>query len=164
MFRKALPSWLSSRVIVGFGLTALVGAGMSALTSGTAVATPTDPIQLAGCDFGRQLNTYSFADYDDYNRRVLDRSTGGFRDQFQQSSVQRRNQAIATHSSSDVMSAECSTDTSDAVHAQVIVSVDDTTRSDATIGLPTSGHRVMRVYLDNVGGQWLTERVDPMSS
>ncbi|WP_216903300.1 hypothetical protein [Nocardia alni] len=152
---------LSPRLIAGIGLTALVGTGMS---TGAAMATPTDPIQLAGCDFGRQLSTYNFADYDAYTQRVLDRSTGGFRDQFQRSSIVRRNQAEATHSSSEALSVECSTDTSDAAHAQVIVSVDDTTRSDATFGLPTSEHRVMRVYLDNVGGQWLTERVDPMSN
>ena len=40
--------------------------------------------------------------------------------------------------------------------------MDDTTRSDVTFGLPAPQHSVVRVYLDNVGGRWLTERVDPV--
>ncbi|MBU3064160.1 hypothetical protein KO481_21825 [Nocardia sp. NEAU-G5] len=166
MSRRALRPSIPARIVpvrptAGVGMVALASLGVIPGIGAVAAANPTDPAQLAACDFGRQLSTYTFTDYDDYNRRVLDHSTGPFRDQFQRTSTDRRNQAVATHTSSDVLSVECGTDTADAAHAQIVVSVDDTTRSDATLGLPRPGRSVMQVYLDNVNGQWLTERVDP---
>jgi len=154
-----------ARPAAGVGMVALASLGVlpgiGVVTAPPAAATPPDPAQAAACDFGRQLSTYTFTDYDDYNRRVLDRSTGPFHDQFQKSSADRLNQAMATHTSSDVLTVECSTDSSDADHAQIVVSVDDSTRSDATLGLPRPGRSIIQVYLDKVNGQWLTERVDP---
>lgn len=154
-----------ARPAAGVGMVALasLGAipGLGVVAAPPASATPPDPAQEAACDFGRQLTTYTFADYDGYNQRVLARSTGPFHDQFQRSSVDRRNRALASHTSSDVLSVECSTDSSDAGHAQIVVSIDDSTRSDATLGLPRPGRSVMQVYLDNVNGRWLAARVDP---
>jgi Mce-associated membrane protein len=132
------------------------------IAAGHAAADPTDPVQMAACDFGRQLTTYTFTDYDAYNRRVLDDSTGAFHDQFQSTSADRRTHILDTHTSSDVLSVECSTQTADADHAQMVVSVDQTTRSDASFGLPRPERTVMHVSLDNVGGRWLAERVDPV--
>jgi Mce-associated membrane protein len=146
-------------VLTGTGIGVLTAQVMAA---GPAAAGPPDPVQLAACDFEQQLGTYSFTDYDTYNQRVLDHSTGAFHDGFQSSSADRRNRAMATHSSSEVLSVECRTDTADTGHAQVVVSMDDTTRSDVTFGLPVPQHSVVRVYLDNIGGRWLTDRVDPV--
>ncbi|WP_227982932.1 hypothetical protein [Nocardia spumae] len=137
---------------------ATVGAAL--VVTPTAAATPTDPIQLAACDFGRQLTTFDWAGYDDYDRRVLDLSTGAFHDQFSATAPDRRAQATSGHTRSEAMSVECRTDVPDPEHPQIVVTVDQSTRSDATLGLPRPQRSVMRVYLDNVDGRWLTERVD----
>ncbi len=126
----------------------------------TAAATPTDPIQLAACDFGRQLTTYDWAGYDDYDRRVLELSTGAFHDQFTASAPDRRAHATAAHTRSEAVTVECRTDVADVEHPQLVVTVEQSTRSDATLGLPRPQRSSMRVYLDNIDGRWLTERVE----
>ncbi|MCX4095108.1 hypothetical protein [Nocardia sp. alder85J] len=147
---------------------ALVVAGLSPVVAGmfapgVATATaPTDPVQLAACDFGRQLATYDYAAYDDYDQRVLDRSTGAFRDQFQSSAADRRQHVLSAHTRAEAVVVECRTDTADPGHADAVVSVDQSTRSDATFGLPQPSRTVMRVTFDNVGGRWLAVRVDPV--
>ncbi|WP_157121094.1 hypothetical protein [Nocardia miyunensis] len=167
MSRRTLRHRGLPRPATGIGMVALAASGIGvipvgALLAGPAAADPTDPAQMAACEFGRQLTTFTFTDYDAYNQRVLDNSTGTFHDEFQNSSTDRRNHVVETHTSSDVLSVECSTQTADPDHAQMVVSVDQTTRSDATLGLPRPERTVMHVRLDNVGGRWLAERVDPV--
>ncbi|WP_157117064.1 hypothetical protein [Nocardia vaccinii] len=167
MSRKTLRHRCLPRPATGIGMVALAASGIGVipvggLLAGPAAADATDPAQMAACEFGRQLTTYTFTDYDAYNQRVLDNSTGTFHDEFQNSSTDRRNRVLGTHTSSDVLSIECSTQTSDPAHAQIVVSVDQTTRSDATLGLPRPERTVMHVSLDNVDGHWLAERVDPV--
>lgn len=137
---------------------AAVGAALG--TAPSAGATPTDPIQLAACDFGRQYTTFDWAGYEDYNRRILELSTGGFHEQFSASAADRHARAVATHTHSEAMTVECRTDVEDPEHPQLVVTVDQSTRSDATLGLPRPERSVLRVHLDNVDGRWLTERVD----
>ncbi len=137
---------------------AAVGAALA--VTPTADATPTDPIQLAACDFGRQLTTFDWAGYDDYDRRVLDLSTGTFHEQFSASAPDRRAQAAAAHTRSEATTVECRTDVDDPEHPQVVVTVLQSTRSDATLGLPRPERTSMRVVLDHVDGRWLTARVD----
>ncbi|MEV5650018.1 hypothetical protein AB0L57_17380 [Nocardia sp. NPDC052254] len=137
---------------------AAIGAALA--VTPTAAATPTDPIQLAACDFGRQFTTYDWAGYDDYNRRVLDLSTGAFRDQFTASAPDRRAQASAGHTRSEAMTVECRTDVDDPEHPQLVVTVQQSTCSDATLGLPRPQRTSMRVVLDHVDGRWLAGRVE----
>ncbi|MBY8861618.1 hypothetical protein K7711_34440 [Nocardia sp. CA2R105] len=167
MSRRTLRHRGLPRPATGIGMVALAASGISVipvsgLLAGPAAADPTDPAQMAACEFGRQLTTYTFTDYDAYNQRVLDNSTGTFHADFQNSSADRRNRVVGSHTTSDVLSVECSTQTADPGHAQMVVSVDHTTRSDATFGIPRPGRTVMHVSLDNVGGRWLAERVDPV--
>ncbi|WP_155981474.1 hypothetical protein [Nocardia sp. BMG111209] len=136
-------------------------AGLLFLAPATA-AVPTDPVQQAACDFGRQLSTYDYAAYDDYDQRVLTRSTGTFHDDFQNSAADRRERAQSAHSRAEAVVVECRTDTADPAHADAVVSVDQSTRSDATLGLPRPSRSVMRVTFDNVDGHWLANRVDPV--
>ncbi|MQY25425.1 hypothetical protein [Nocardia aurantia] len=138
-----------------------VSAGLFVLVPATA-AVPADPVQQAACDFGRQLSTYDYAAYDDYDQRVLARSTGAFHDDFQNSAAGRREQALSAHSRAEAVVVECRTDTADPAHADAVVSVDQTTRSDASFGLPRPSRTVMRVTFDNVDGRWLAGRVDPV--
>ena len=137
---------------------AAVGAALA--VTPTAAATPTDPIQLAACDFGRQFTTYDWAGYDDYDQRVLGLSTGAFHDQFSASAPDRRAQATAAHTRSEAMSVECRTDVDDPEHPQLVVTVQPSTRRAATLGLPRPQRTSMRVFLDHVDGRWLTARVD----
>ncbi|WP_280257284.1 hypothetical protein [Nocardia wallacei] len=125
-----------------------------------AAAAPTDPVQLAACDFGRQLTTFDFNRYDEYDRRVLDRSTGAFREQFESSAADRRARATGSHTIAEAKTVECRTEASDAEHAEILVTVDQSTRSDVTLGLPQPTRSSMRVFLDNVDGRWLAGRVD----
>ncbi|AHH17236.1 hypothetical protein [Nocardia nova] len=136
------------------------GVGAALAVTPTAAATPTDPIQLAGCDFGRQLTTFDWAGYDEYDQRILDLSTGPFHDQFSASAPDRRAQATSTHTRSEAMSVECRTDVDDPEHPQLLVTVQQSTRSDATLGLPRPQRTSMRVILDHVDGRWLAARVD----
>jgi Mce-associated membrane protein len=138
-----------------------VSAGLFVL-SGAAAAVPADPVQQAACDFGRQLTTYDYAAYDDYDQRVLDRSTGVFHDDFQSSAADRRDHVLSAHTRAEAVVVECRTDTADPAHADAVVSVDQTTRSDATLGLPQPSRTVMRVSFDNVDGRWLAVRVAPV--
>ncbi|MBB5917862.1 Mce-associated membrane protein [Nocardia transvalensis] len=125
-----------------------------------AIAAPTDPAQLAACDFGRQFTTFDFNNYGDYDRRVLDRSTAPFHDQFQESGADRHAHVSASHTISEAKTVECSTESSDPEHAAIMVTVDQSTRSDGTLGLPQPIRSNMRVFLDNVDGRWLAARVD----
>ncbi|MBF6330060.1 hypothetical protein [Nocardia transvalensis] len=136
--------------------------GLAALASAPAAAAPTDPLTQAACDFGWQLTTYDFTNYEDYDRRVLDRSTGQFHDQFANSSADRRAHAETAHTHSEAVAVECRTDTADPDHAQMVVSIDQSTRSDATLGFPHQTRTILRVSLDNVDGRWLASRVDPV--
>ncbi|RDI65425.1 hypothetical protein [Nocardia pseudobrasiliensis] len=137
-------------------------AGTAALVANPAAAAPSDPLTQAACDFGWQLNTYDYSNYDDYTRRVLDRSTGEFRGQFEGQLPDKRAQAVAAHTRAEALKVECVTDTADPDHAQTIVTVDQSTRSDTTFGIPQQARSVMRVNLDNVDGRWLAGRVDPV--
>ncbi|WP_024803852.1 hypothetical protein [Nocardia sp. BMG51109] len=128
----------------------------------TAAAAPTDPAQLAACDFGRQLTTFDFNNYDNYDQRVLDRSTGPFRDQFLGSAADRRGRATGSHTIAEAKTVECRTEAADPEHAEILVTVDQSTRSDATFGLPQPTRSNMRVFLDNTEGRWLVNRVDPV--
>lgn len=137
-------------------------AGAAMLVPPTAVAAPTDPIQLAACDFGRQFTTYDWAGYDDYDRRVLELSTGAFHDQFAASAPDRHAHVTSVHVRSEANSVECRTDVADPEHSQVVVTVDRSERSDATLGLPRPERSKLRVFLDNVDGRWLAGRVDTL--
>ncbi|MFF0490831.1 hypothetical protein ACWDSJ_18155 [Nocardia sp. NPDC003482] len=135
-----------------------------ALAAPPAGAAPTDPLTQAACDFGWQFTTYDYANYDDYTRRVLDRSTGEFRGQFEGSAEDRRARAEAAHTRAEAVAVECRTDTSDPAHAQTVVTVDQNTRSDATFGIPRPNRTVLRVNLGNVDGRWLADHVDPVQT
>lgn len=137
---------------------AVVGAALA--VAPTAGATPTEPTELAACDFGRQFTTFDWSGYDDYQHRVLQLSTGAFHDQFTASAADRQARATAEHTRSEAMSVECRTDVADPEHPQIVVTVQQTTRSDATLGLPRPQRSILRVQLDNVDGRWLAEQVD----
>lgn len=140
---------------------AAVGAALA--VAPVATAAPTDPIQLAACDFGRQFTTYDWAGYDDYDRRVLELSTGAFHDQFVASAPDRRAHVTSMHIRSEANSVECRTDVADPEHSQVVVTIDRSERSDATLGLPRPERSQLRVFLNNVDGRWLAGRVDTVA-
>ncbi|MFI5781439.1 hypothetical protein [Nocardia sp. NPDC051570] len=146
-----------------FALPSAVAGTAALMVAPPAAAAPSDPLTQAACDFGWQLNTYDYTDYDDYTRRVLDRSTGEFRGQFQSAAAGHRAQAQAAHTRAEALAVECRTDTVDPDHAQTVVTVDQSTRSDATFGIPRQARTVIRVNLDNIDGRWLAGRVDPVA-
>jgi Mce-associated membrane protein len=138
-----------------------VVSGVAAFAPRTAAA-PTDPAQLAACDFGWQLTTYDFDSYDDYDRRVLERATGVFRDQFLGSSAERRALVEAARTRSEAHAVECYTDSGDAGRAEVLVTVDQSTISTASGGVRQPTRTVMLVALENIDGRWLAGRVHPI--
>ncbi|MCM6773234.1 hypothetical protein NDR87_07105 [Nocardia sp. CDC159] len=155
MSRITLPRW-------AFALpSAALGAAVA--LAPPAAAAPADPLTQAACDFGWQFTTYDWANYDDYARRVLDRSTGEFRGQFEGTVPDRRAQAQITHTRAEAVAVECRTDAADPQHAQAVITVDQNTASDATFGIPQQARTVLRVNLDNVGGRWLAGRVEPVA-
>ncbi|GAB2704529.1 hypothetical protein [Nocardia thraciensis] len=157
-----MPRITLRRFVIALPAAAVAVAALTVVPP--AAAAPTDPAQLAACDFGRQLSTFDFNAYDDYDRRVLDRSTGPFHEQFQASAAERRARATGSHTIAEARTVECRTETSDPEHAEIMVTVDQSTRSDVTLGLPQPIRSSMRVYLDNVEGRWLASRVDPVQA
>ena len=143
-------------------LSSAAMASCAPIVTATVTAAPTDPAQVAACDFGRQYTTFDFNNYDDYDHRITDRATGAFRDQFLGSAADRRNRTVSSHTVTEAKTVECRTETGDAEHAEIIVTVDQSTRSDATLGLPQPIRSNLRVHLDNVDGHWLASRVDTL--
>jgi Mce-associated membrane protein len=136
----------------------LLAAALTTAATGLAVrAAATGPAdgQTAVCDFGREVATYDDNDVDGYFQRVLDRTTGGFHDNFLNAAPTLRAELVGTHAHSDGAVVECTATPTDDNHQTGRLVVDQTISTDDTQRQPRTSRFTFTVILDRVDDGWL---------
>ncbi|MEU0875393.1 hypothetical protein [Nocardia brasiliensis] len=129
-------------------------------TAPTAAAAPPEEARLAGCEFGRVAGTYDYANFGEHAGRMLDVTTGGFRDEFERATPKILDALAAHHTKAEVNSVDCRVVSGDANQADVTLTVVQTTTSDATEGMPKTNKMSLLVTVVNVDGRWLVNRAE----
>ncbi|MGX1763094.1 hypothetical protein ACWIG5_40440, partial [Streptomyces lydicus] len=126
----------------------------------TAAAAPPEEARLAGCEFGQVAGTYDYANFGEHAGRMLDVTTGGFRDEFERAKPTILDALAANHTKAEVNSVDCRVVSGDANQADVTLTVVQTTTSDATEGMPKTNKMSLLVTVVNVDGRWLVNRAE----
>ncbi|WP_157574145.1 hypothetical protein [Nocardia jejuensis] len=126
----------------------------------SAHASTPEEARVAGCDFATAIATYDYRDIDTHLAGILDRTTGEFRQMFQDNQSALRAALVAAQAHSEAGNVQCTLISGDSEHARVALEFD--TIANTKSG-PRSDHVSTVDELDNVNGRWLISRADPSS-
>ncbi|MQY25426.1 hypothetical protein [Nocardia aurantia] len=132
----------------------LMAAAAGLVAPATAVADP-DAARTAACDFGREVTNYDYTGIESYFQRVLDRTTGGFHDNFRDALPTLRTKLVGLHAHSDGTVVECAPAAPDGDRQSARLVVNQTVITDETGREPRSGVWAFALTLNRVGDDWL---------
>ncbi|GGK68307.1 hypothetical protein [Nocardia camponoti] len=141
-------------------LSSLLGSVAVAVTVAAphAAAAAPEAARIAACDFGHEVGTYDYRDdLDGYFQRVLDRSTGKFRQEFADASTALKDAMTAAQSTSWVDGLTCGSVRGDFLSAEILVTY---TQRRTNHSGPSDQHLVINVFLKNEWGRWLVDELD----
>ena len=162
MTDSATASRSRGGLILAWGLSALLLVALAGLiVSVVAIRKQQsrDDERAAILQAGRQtavdFTTYKFGNWDDDVKRVLNGSTGQFKDEFSSASNQVKAEVVANQASSDGKVLEAAVVSMDADSASILVVADAVVTNTA---VQTGQQRHYRIKLDMVrdGNRWLT--------
>ncbi|MCX4095109.1 hypothetical protein [Nocardia sp. alder85J] len=142
MYRAMLPA------------TLLVAASAGLVVPATATADD-DRARTAACDFGREVTNYDYSEIEGYFQRVLDRTTGGFHDNFRDALPTLRTKLAGLHAHSNGNVVECTSGAGDDAQQAARLVVNQTVVTDETGREPRAGVWAFALTLNRVGDSWL---------
>lgn len=115
-----------------------------------------DGAVAAACDFGHQVGTYQAKNFDDYVKRVKDRSTGDWLTQFDGASSALKQITQQAQASSSVSEIHCAWESGDSSKASVVMLI---TQVQAKAATPQPQHLTIGVVasLEKKDGKWLVD-------
>ncbi|WP_163567657.1 hypothetical protein [Fodinicola feengrottensis] len=141
-------------VVLMVALAALIGWQAWQLTSNQTTAARQAAVVAAARDAAQNLLSYNYTTIDRDQQRVVDRTTGDFKDQYTAGQAQIKSQAVKLKGSSTAQILEAGLVSSDKDSATVLVSADVTAKSSQdTKG--TVRHLRMQEQMSYQGGRWL---------
>ncbi|MCM6777022.1 hypothetical protein NDR87_24045 [Nocardia sp. CDC159] len=113
-----------------------------------------DAAARAACDFGKQIGTYDAKTFDDYVKRVKDRSTGDWLTQFDAASSALRELTTQAQVRSTVDEIHCAWETGDDEKASVLLLI---TQNQSKAATPQPQHLTIGVVatMEKKDGKWL---------
>ncbi|WP_280268911.1 hypothetical protein [Nocardia wallacei] len=157
--RGGSPSWLpiaaafAAGVLLVAAVTAVVVFWMQAGDRGDQLDAR-DESTKAACDFGRQVGTYDAKNFDDYVKRVKDRSTGDWATQFDAASTALKDITTQAQARSGVDEIHCAWESGDDSKATVIMLI---TQNQSKAATPQPQHMTIGVVatMEKKDGKWL---------
>ncbi|WP_157116408.1 hypothetical protein [Nocardia vaccinii] len=123
-----------------------------------------DSAVAAACDFGHQVGTYDSKSFDDYIKRVKDRSTGEWLTQFDGASSALKQITQQAQARSTVGEIHCAYESGDANKASVVMLI---TQNQSKAATPTPQPLTIGVVasLEKQNGKWLVDNFQsPMTN
>ncbi|MBF6176463.1 hypothetical protein [Nocardia blacklockiae] len=113
-----------------------------------------DESTKAACDFGRQVGTYDAKNFDDYVKRVKDRSTGDWATQFEAASSALKDITTQAQARSGIDEIHCAWESGDDDKATVIMLI---TQNQSKAAAPQPQHITIGVVatMEKKGDKWL---------
>ncbi|MBB5913821.1 Mce-associated membrane protein [Nocardia transvalensis] len=113
-----------------------------------------DEATSAACDFGRQVGTYDAKNFDDYVKRVKDRSTGDWATQFEAASGALKDITTQAQARSGIDEIHCAWENGDDKKATVIMLI---TQNQSKAATPQPQHLTIGVVatMEKKDGKWL---------
>ncbi|WP_156959472.1 hypothetical protein [Nocardia sp. BMG51109] len=113
-----------------------------------------DEATAAACDFGRQVGTYDSKNFDDYVKRVKDRSTGDWANQFDAASSALKDITTQAQARSGIDEIHCAWESGDDSKATVIMLI---TQNQSKAATPQPQKMTIGVVatMENKDGKWL---------
>ncbi|WP_280335237.1 hypothetical protein [Nocardia wallacei] len=153
------PSWLpivaafAAGVLLVAAITAVVVFALQASDRG-AQLDARDESTAAACDFGRQVGTYDAKNFDDYVKRVKDRSTGDWATQFEAASSALKDITTQAQARSGIDEIHCAWESGDEDKATVIMLI---TQNQSKAASPQPQHITIGVVatMEKKGDKWL---------
>ncbi|MBU3060019.1 hypothetical protein KO481_00540 [Nocardia sp. NEAU-G5] len=115
-----------------------------------------DSAVAAACDFGRQVGTYESKNFDDYVKRVKDRSAGDWLTQFDGASTALKQITQQAQASSSVSEIHCAWESGGSDKASVVMLI---TQIQSKAATPQPQHLTIGVVasLEKKDGKWLVD-------
>ncbi|GAB2698090.1 hypothetical protein [Nocardia thraciensis] len=153
------PSWLpiaaafAAGVLLVAAITAVVVFWMQASDRGDQLDAR-DESTKAACDFGRQVGTYDAKNFDDYVKRVKDRSTGDWATQFDAASSALKDITTQAQARSGIDEIHCAWESGDDSKATIIMLI---TQNQSKAATPQPQHMTIGVVatMEKKGDKWL---------
>ncbi|WP_280272302.1 hypothetical protein [Nocardia wallacei] len=153
------PSWLpivaafAAGVLLVAAITAVVVFALQASDRGGQLDAR-DESTAAACDFGRQVGTYDAKNFDDYVKRVKDRSTGDWATQFEAASSALKDITTQAQARSGIDEIHCAWESGDEDKATVIMLI---TQNQSKAASPQPQHITIGVVatMEKKGDKWL---------
>ncbi|RDI48263.1 hypothetical protein [Nocardia mexicana] len=153
------PSWLpitaafAAGVLLVAAITAVVVFWMQASDRGDQLDAR-DESTKAACDFGRQVGTYDAKNFDDYVKRVKDRSTGDWANQFEAASSALKDITTQAQARSGIDEIHCAWESGDDSKATIIMLI---TQNQSKAATPQPQHMTIGVVatMEKKGDKWL---------
>ena len=150
-------------VVAVAAIAAAVGFGMQASDRGDKLDAR-DSAVAAACDFGHQVGTYDSKSFDDYIKRVKDRSTGDWLTQFDGASSALKQITQQAQARSTVGEIHCAYESGDANKASVVMLI---TQNQSKAATPTPQPLTIGVVasLQKQNGKWMVDNFQsPMTN
>lgn len=153
------PTWLpivaafAAGVLLVAAITAVVVFAMQASDRGGQLDAR-DESTAAACDFGRQVGTYDAKNFDDYVKRVKDRSTGDWATQFEAASSALKDITTQAQARSGIDEIHCAWESGNDDKATVIMLI---TQNQSKAASPQPQHITIGVVatMEKKGDKWL---------